>query len=36
MGKLVVSVWNVGLGDVAIGEALDYVAEGLQRKVDGV
>ena len=36
MGKLVVSVRNVGLGDVAVGQALDYVAERLQRKVDGV
>ena len=36
MGQLVVPVWDVGLGDVAIGEALDYVTERLQREVDGV
>jgi len=38
MGQLVVPVWDVGLGfiRVAIGEALDYVTERLQREVDGV
>ena len=36
MGQLVVPVWNVGLGDVAVGQALDHVTERLQRQVYGV